>query len=231
MTSRFAGLLAMLLVAVLPAASRGTTITFQDAAGADNSDIPLTYGSNISGNATGFVTTDGTGATPDIALSWSPSPNYWEYHTSSVWSALGSPVHVAQLDTAQGGQDQGTIAFSVGTGVALQLLSLDIGNASDQTEATYSWTIDVVRSSDSQVVTTQSTGLLGPSSTQTVSFNFTGDVGEDYALRFTPSASGRFRTAIDNVSFAQAVPEPSTNLMLVLGAAAVGFFRLRKRTG
>lgn len=226
MTLRIAIPVLLLVVAAMPARSHATTITFENAAGAANEDIPTTYGSNIAGNATGFITTDETGATPDIALNWSPTPNFWEYHTSGVWQNLGTPVHVAQLDNRVAGP--GVIAFTVGSGVALTLHSFDIGNATDQFEAAYRWSIDLKRASDSVVVASQTTSLLSAGTTEAVTFNFTGAAGEDYRLEFTASTSGLIRTAIDNLSFSQAVPEPSMFAMLGLGVAALGAGRLRR---
>lgn len=224
MKTRMGIVAAALLVIGVPGISLGTTITFQDAA-ANNNPIAFSYGSDITGNATGFVTTDGTGATPNIELEWWPVNTLFKYQTDTAWSALGTPVHVAQLDTSTASGP--TIFFTPDAGFAVEILSFDIGNAADQTESPYSWRVDLRKQSSGDVVASQTTSLLGAGNTETVSFNFTGELGEAYLLQFVTSVGGSYRTAIDNLSFAQAVPEPSTNLMLVLGASAIGFFRFR----
>ena len=220
MTSRLGILAVALLLIGHPALSRATTITFENAAGGDNSPIPTTYGSNVTANATGFVTTDGTGATPDIALTWDNSPLFWEYHTSTVWSALGTPVHVAQLDNQNTG-NSGSLLFTPTASVAVEILSFDIGNATDQTENAYSWTINVINQTSSAVVATRTTTLLGAGNAETVTFNFTGELGQAYLLEFDPSVKDSYRTAIANLSFAQAVPEPSA-LAIGLSGLACG---------
>ena len=60
----------------------------------------------------------------------------------------------------------------------------------------------------------------------TVDFNYTGDLGESYVLRFDDGGTDRWHTAMDNLSFSQ-VPEPSTLVLLILAGLTV--LGLRRR--
>lgn len=198
------GLLVVLIF--LPGTGEATTITFS---GASNADIPADYGSNIGADAPGFVTTDGTGQTYDIGLTWAPLPNVWEFHNSDTFGDNGFEVAVGQIDVDNTSVDDPTILFETAPGVALTLHSLDIGNAIDQTEPAYSWTISLIRASDSMTVFTHTTALLDETPfIETVSINYTGDPGEDYTLLFDDGGANTVRSAIDNLSFSQVAPDP-----------------------
>ncbi|QDT00825.1 dockerin type I domain-containing protein [Adhaeretor mobilis] len=191
-----------------------TTINFAvSPSPGSNSDIGEFFGSNVTGDSPGFVTTDGTGATPNIGLTWAPAgstgSNVWEFHSSGTFGGAGFDVPVAQLDVDASAQSNGqppadpTIEFTVGSTVALELHSFQIGNATDQSEAPYGWTIDLIRLSDMSVVETRSTGLLSAGNMDTVSFDFIGTLGEDYRLKFDDGGANRVRSAIDNLSFGE----------------------------
>ncbi|MBN1853989.1 MAG: PEP-CTERM sorting domain-containing protein [Pirellulales bacterium] len=205
MKTRFLRAMGSLIVlGIVVGSVQATTITFNGAASGSNADIPANYGSRITGDSTGFVTTDGTGATGNVQLTWSPS-DYWDYHTGAFWESLGTPVFVAQIDNANTAEDRtGTIRFTMDHGRTLVLNSLDIGHASDQTEDPYSWTIRVQRISDGAIVFNTTTAALGPTDTEHVTINFTGDPNEDYNLLFDDNYTSLTRRgAIDNLSFSQ----------------------------
>lgn len=231
MKKLFTGALGSFAVLVaLAGSSLATTITFS---GSSNADIPANYGSNITGDSAGFVTTDGTGATPHIGLTWAPLPNVWEFHNSSTFIDNGFDVAVGQLDVdAQGGvfPPDPTILFETDSGISLELHSLDIGNAVDQptSEAAYAWTISLIRASDNATVFSHTTALMDATPyIESVPINYTGDPGEDYTLLFDDGGANRVRSAIDNLSFSQ-IPEPSTFVLLALGMVAS--FGLRRRS-
>ncbi len=131
------------LVASFAATTQATTFTFAENiegnVPGNNNDVNEfpgasprlaadNYGSNIAAESAGFTTTDGTGATPDIGITWGPlhdvRANVWEFHGSSVWGsldALGSGAPYAQIDvdntpSGQGLPDDPTIEFSVAAG-------------------------------------------------------------------------------------------------------------------
>jgi hypothetical protein len=201
----------------------GTTwaTTFTFVGGVTNADLPQFYGSNIAGPSTAeFVTNDGTGATPDIALTWAPAggiPNVsdpnadvWEFHNSGTFTNPAGPAFTApvlQLDVDASNHTEPpadpTIDFTVTGGFAFKLNTFQIGNATDQFEAPYRWVISLIRLSDMVTVNTQTTGFMSAGNKETVTFNYTGDPDEDYRLLFDDEGADAVRTAIDNFSFSQ----------------------------
>jgi glycerophosphoryl diester phosphodiesterase len=186
-----------------------TVIRFNGMTQNSNAVLPADFGSNLSSDIPGAAVFNG--GTPDIALSWSPHPEtggspVWEVHGSTVWNALdpaNSGVDVCQIDLAnESAPPDPTVTFTVADGLALQLNSLDLGNATDQSEAPFSWTITISEVGGLQVFS-YTTAAMSGGDTEHVTFDFTGDDGVDYVLRFTPSTFNRHRTAIDNLSFSQ----------------------------
>jgi hypothetical protein len=219
-----------------------TTITFGTTPNvpANNSDLAPTYGSNIAGTPTdtanGFVTTDGSGTTPNIALTWAPTggttPNgpdidVLEYHSSTTFQGAGFTVPVLQFDVDLSQHSalpaDPTVDFTVTGGKALKLNSFKIGNATDQTEPSYGWTINLIRLSDMTTVATRTTGLLGPGSLETVTFNYTGSLNTNYRLQFDDGGANAVRTAIDDLSFSETTMGVITpQLKLVVNRATGG---------
>lgn len=158
-------------------------------------------------------------------MTWAPTPNVWEIHGAASFSPVGDGK-IAQLDV-NGGEADPTVTFSVAAGFQLQLNSLDIGNATDQTEPDYAWTLTISEVGGSQVFT-HTTAALGAGDTEAVNFNFTGNAGVDYVLKFDDGGADEFRTGIDNLSFNQiAVPEPSSATLLGLGVFSLMLRRKR----
>jgi hypothetical protein len=226
-----------------------TTVTFGTTANvpANNTDLAPAYGSNIAGTpadtAAGFITSDGTGATPNIALTWAPAggtvanaPNIdvLEYHSSTTFTnpagpAFAAPVLQFDMDLSNHSAPPAdpTIDFTVTGGFSLQFHTFQIGNATDQNPATeppYRWIINLTRLSDMAVVASQTTGFLSAGSKETVTFNYTGDPDEDYRLRFDDEGADMVRTAIDNLSFSQetvAVPKLTLVVNTLTGAVTL----------
>ena len=186
--------------------------------------------------APGFITTDGSGATPNIALTWAPTggiPNtnaldadVLEFHSSSTFGNAGFSVPVLQFDVDGSGHprppDDPTVDFTVSDGYSLKLNSFIIGNATDQSEPAYRWNINLIRLSDMTTVASQTTGLLSGGSLETVTFDYTGDANESYRLQFDDEGANRVRTAIDNFSFSQVmVDEPKLELMVSTATGAI----------
>lgn len=201
----------MLLSAVLACTSFGssalaTTLTFADSPG-NNADLPTDYGSNVSTDSAAFVTSDGTGATPNIALTWAPTTepftNALEFQSASGFANAGFTVPVLQFDLDVGTLPNPTIDFTVTNGSTFKLNGFEIGNGTGQTADPYAWQIDLIRLTDMQVVASRTTGLLGPGSRETVTFDYTGIEDEDYRLTFDDGGADTVNTAIDNLSFSQ----------------------------
>ncbi|MCA9257925.1 MAG: hypothetical protein KDA61_01940 [Planctomycetales bacterium] len=235
MKTRWAALVGTWCVCSLGASlAFATTITFE---GASNADIPENYGSNAAVDGPGILAADSLGATPDVALTWFPAGStgaeVWEFHNTTNFAVGNMVPAVAQLDVDGSVQPGGippedpTIAFSVPANVGLILGSLDIGQALDQTEPSYAWTINIKRMSDDVVVFSHTTPVMGAGDSDAVSFNFVGDVGTSYYLHFDDGGANTVRGGIDNLSFGQrAVPEPTA---LCLGAVALASAARRRR--
>lgn len=239
------GCLALFLT--LGGTAKATTITFAtDPLPANNSDLPANFGSNIAADGNGFITTDGTGATPNIALLWAPTggtngvgPNpdkdVLEFHSASTFSGFGLTVPVLQLDvdTSTHGTNvpaNPTLDFILDAGYALKFISLEIGNATDQNEPDYGWTLRLIRLADSTEVASYTTALMGPGDFELATFNYTGDAGQSYRLLFDDYGNAQERTGIDNVKFSQIqVPEPTSLALFALSGMGLMITRGMKR--
>src|SRR6187397_3470288 len=95
--ARLAVSLSAIAVLLSVAAARATTIDFSiSPAPANNVQLSsATFGSNAAASGNGWTTTDGTGATPNIALTWAPmgtaaaGGNTLELHSSATFGNAG----------------------------------------------------------------------------------------------------------------------------------------------
>lgn len=212
-----------------------------------------TYGSNVLFETPAFITSDGTGPTPEISLLWKPlhdvRPNVYEFHSGGFWTSLDNAGHpltgvvpyahagapYAQIDVddtpdPQGFPDDPTIDFLVpaASDVQVQFHGLDFAISNTSSRAPYGWTVEVIRTSDNVVVDTQMTGDIAIGEMTHLDIDFVGDPGVSYSLRFDDGGEDHTSTAIDNLSFSQiggSVPEPSTFVMLTIAGLLVGVYR------
>ncbi|MBN1909835.1 MAG: PEP-CTERM sorting domain-containing protein [Pirellulales bacterium] len=228
MKQRIVCVVAALAVAlILVANGQATTITSGGTHG-NNSDVPLDFGSNVTGDATDYVTTDGTGPTPNIALVWAPAPNIWEFHSAVTFSNNGLTVPIIQLDCDDNSGSiplppDPTITFIPTASTGVWIHSLELANATDQPSSVpaYGWTITLTRVSDNTVVLTKVTEPLDATPKKiTVDFDYVGAIGESYVMRFDDGGVDKWYTGMDNLSFSE-VPEPSTLVLLLMGGLAV----------
>jgi hypothetical protein len=200
--------------------------------GGNNADIGATYGTDIAANSTEFVTTDGSGTTPNIALAWIqnslPSNDaIWEFHNGWSGSLDGTAAQM-DLDSPQT-VTAPTIDFTPDAGFGVVLNSVDIGMYTSVGAGTIAWTVNVERVSDNVNVFTHTTAALGANASESVDIDFTGDLGVAYRLEFA-GGGGSFEGAIDNLSFSQTtvqIPEPSSTALIGLGGLALILRRRR----
>ncbi len=203
-THRLRFLLIQASAASLAAMEAGaSTLTF-DTGQSSNNDLPLTFASRLSTAIPGASIANG--ATPNIALTWAPSPNVLEVHGDPAFDTVdpgnaGSNVDVLQLDL-NGGEADPTITFDVDDDYSLRLNSLVIGHATNMVETPHAWTITISEDGGPQVFS-YTTGTLGPGDTELVTFNFIGQKGTNYVLKFDDGGADHVRAAIDTLSFNQ----------------------------
>lgn len=223
-------LIMLAFIAVMAGSAQATILTFSNNASGftpgNNSDLEATYGSNVTAENIIGAIEQGEGFTPNIALSWapaggpplSPTGDILEYHSATTFSGAGFSVPVVQfdLDISQHSElpADPTIDFLVDGGKALKLHSFEIGNATDQSEPSYSWTINLIRLSDMATVATQTTGILGAGSRETVTFDYIGTTDEDYRLHFDDGGANTVRSAIDNLKFSETIGGVTPQLRL-----------------
>lgn len=224
------------LLTCLVANTQATTFNFDGHS--SNEDIPQFYGSNVAAETAEFITTDGTGATPNIGVTWFPAGGFdegttdvLEFHNSGNFNLTHISPGVAQfdLDASQhptANPEDPEIEFTPAAGIAVVINSLGIGQALDQGEPDYDWTITVRQSSDDAVVFTHTTAVMGAGDSEFVPINFTGALGAAYYLHFDDGGADTVRGAIDNLSFSQ-IPEPSTLALVAL--CGLGVVARRRR--
>ena len=190
-------LAAIAFVVAQATVSQASILTF-DTGQADNQDLSLSFGSNLSAAIDGANISNG--ATSAIGLSWAPATNVLELHSASAFANLGDG-QILQLDLNNGEADP-TITFTVAEDAGLKLNSLDIGHATDMTEPAHAWTLSIAELGGAQVFT-HTTAALAAGDTETVTFNFTGEPGVDYVLKFDDGGADHVRGAIDNLNFSE----------------------------
>lgn len=212
--------------------------------GGSNSTVPKNLASRASADGNGFVVSNGT--TPNVVVAWdingevnngNPNSNGWDIHTSSffqpledftvgggAWDNEGSTQRIGQLDFPTH-----TIGFTVDDGAQLVLNSFDFAHTAE-TAGTTMW--DVTLTDSSSAVAWSEAVTFTNGSTQKISPNFTGGVGEDYILTFNRTSEtygSNGRHGIDNLSFNQ-IPDLSNPIgALVINRsgpnAGTGFIR------
>jgi PEP-CTERM motif len=235
--------LSLVVVSVaLAGTARATILTFamnsSGAVPANNSDLDVPYGSNVTAANIIGATDGGEGFTPNIALVWAPTggtvanapdKDILEFHSADTFA--GFTVPVLQLDVDLSNHTvlpaHPTVDFVPDAGYAVSIYDLRIGNATDQTasETPHPWTISILELPGlTPTGTSYTTSAFSAGDIETATFDFTGDPGVSYRMLFddgdlscTTSACHSVRTAIDNVRFGQvSVPEPSTLALVAL---------------
>jgi autotransporter-associated beta strand protein len=228
----------MLAAATLvPAVSSARTVILASAPntapnGASNSNIPATFGDNVSASITNIFDatagTDGTLGTPGIGLTWgtTASPlgatnaNAWQFHTWGGAGVANTGGGALQLDGSRTGS-KFNITFTPVINATVKLNSFNF--VGDTNADSYQYRVRVVRTTDSQVVFTADTSLWTTATAQNptntdpdtwagapkVDINFTGTQGIAYRLEIerldddSARTGSRVDIAIDNLDFDQ----------------------------
>lgn len=218
---------AVALVASVGGNANATTLTF-NAGASNNTAVGSSYGTDNTADNVEFITSDGSGTTPNIALLWPGAA--LEFHSDTRWADIEEvsnddpDTHILQMNQSQSNR---TIQFTPDAGWSVLFNSVDFGFGTGMSAASSIGTVTITRDFDSSVVKTVSTGTLNKGTATTLDLTYTGLVGESYTLEFTSSVSENWG-AIDDLSFSQtAVPEPSSAALLGLGGLAL-ILRRRK---
>ena len=111
--------------------------------------------------------------------------------------------------------------LNVGSGKALYLQSLDIGHATDMTEADSAWTLTINKVGNGQVFS-MTTAAMGAGDKEHVNFNFMGQAGSNYILKFNDNGAGHVRACIDNLKFSQIDTTNWDNNYALSGSHGIG---------
>lgn len=202
---------------------------------ANNEDLTVTYGSNVTaGNFIG-ATAGVEGFTPNISLMWAPTGgeipgdpdiDILEFHSADTFTGAGLTVPVLQLDVDISNHNElpehPTLDFIPDAGWAVRIHEFKYGNATDQgSQAPHPWTFSILElPSLTPTGSSFTTAALGAGDNGVATFNFTGQPGVSYRLLFDdgPLECTSFdchnpRTGIDDIRFSQvqASAEPNAD--------------------
>ena len=190
---------------------------------ANNSDLTIPYGSNVTAaNIIGAVD-GGEGFTPNIALTWAPTGgvipaapdiDILEFHSAATFTGAGLTVPVLQLDVDISNHDvlpeHPTLNFVPEAGWSVRIHEFRYGNATDQVETPHPWTFRILELPSLTEVDSFTTASLGPGDGGIATFDFTGNPGVSYQMLFddgdlscTDFSCHNPRTGIDNIRFSQ----------------------------
>jgi len=196
----------------------------------NNLDLPggQTYGSNAAADDANWSVSvgpwGGLGA-PDIALFWDGEgggDSGYGFDTYTNWNGRGN---VVQIDgSASGGTPNHFITFTPTANYAVSLLSFDLDAWAGGGDMDVDWAI---LDSSNNILTGGNWTKDNTGGRDTISPNFTGALGQELTLRFIRNSGASSYLAMDNLTFAQAVPEPTSAAILVGGLGALALRRRR----
>jgi hypothetical protein len=203
-----------------------TVLTFDIDGSSNGMAMPAGYGDNVTSTTMGtFHYGSGGGFTPNIVLDYfTPPPGNT---TATFWSTGFSDL-TNVVNNEDDGENQFTIQFTAGSGLFVRLDGFDLGN--------FGSTVILpglrVEDGSGNVLFSQSNISIPDSSQPHLDFDFaSGLFGAQLKIIVDTTGLGgnSDNIGLDNIQFEEsAVPEPTTWVMLVLGAA-VGGLSLRQR--
>lgn len=180
------------------------------------------YASNAASNGVNWdVTTGAWGfvGAPDIALTWTATGTGFQTYTG--WDGRGN---VIQLDSNSGG-GLFDITFSPNADRAVHIKSFELDAWVGGGDHEVQWSI--LDNADNQLSGgTWTRDNVG--GRDAISPAFTGNLGQELTLRFQTVSGAPSYLALDNLTFAQAIPEPTSAALLCgLGLGAIAMRRRR----
>ncbi len=220
-----------LVLALTPSLPAATLLTFDDLPGNNsNPRMPAGHGSNVIASSTGIVATTGVQGivgTPDIQLTWNTEPvpvnSRWDSYPN--WDGRGS---VVQTEYSNDSPLSMTFTPTASAGVLLQSFDLDTYSG-DAEAASVAWSVtngaivivSGVWNENNFPGGSRSTVFTGMTEAQAIA-----NIGSTLTLNLDLlSGTGSYQ-ALDNLSFDQVVPEPSSAL---LGMVGLGALAMRRR--
>lgn len=220
-----------LVLALTPSLPAATLLTFDDLPGNNsNPRMPAGHGSNVIASSTGIVATTGIQGifgTPDIQLTWNTEPvpvnSKWDSYPN--WDGRGA---VVQTEYSNDTPLSMTFTPTASAGVLLQSFDLDTYSG-DGEAASVAWSVtngaivivSGVWNENNFPGGSRSTVFTGMTEAQAIA-----NIGSTLTLNLELlSGTGSYQ-ALDNLSFDQVVPEPSSAL---LGMVGLGALAMRRR--
>ncbi|NLX55351.1 MAG: PEP-CTERM sorting domain-containing protein [Planctomycetaceae bacterium] len=214
-----------------PSQSLADVLIHNDGFTANNQELPggQSYGSNAGSDDANWTVSVGpwgiVGA-PDIALFWDGEgggSSGYGLDTYTNWDGRGN---VVQLDSSSsGGTPDFSILFSPTASFAVNIRSFDLDawawTGSDETMDVDWW----IEDNDSNVLASGQWSRGRAGGRDTISPDVVGGLGQELTLRFTRLSGLPSYLAIDNLTFAQTVPEPSSIVLLLTGLGALAMRR------
>ncbi len=218
-----------LLAGLAPELHAGTIVR-ANPGGTQNTNVPQTFGDNISLEAPGnnvfetYEGGDGTVGTPAIGLTWSVTggtdANAWQFHNWGGAGAANTGGGVLQLDGSVTGS-RFSLTFTPEAFATVKINSFNF--VGDTNSDSYQYRVEVVSLSDETVVFTTDTPLWTTDTAQNpgntdppvwagapkVEIGYTGEQGIAYRLDLTriddysARPGSRVNIAVDNIDFDQ----------------------------
>jgi hypothetical protein len=199
---------------------------------ADNQALPggPSYGSNAASNDANWSVAVGawgiTGA-PDISLFWDgegggSSGNGLDTYIN--WNGRGN---VVQLDSSAGGTPNFSVLFTPSANYAVSIRSFDLDAWAGGGNMVVDWSI---QDANNSVLASGQWTKGNEGGRDRISPDFVGSVGQSLALRLNRLSGLGSYLAIDNLTFAQAVPEPSSAVLVLSGLGALAMRRRKTQS-
>jgi hypothetical protein len=216
----------------VPTESMADVVIHNDGFTADNQALPggQAYGSNAGANDANWSVSVGAwgilGA-PNIELFWDGEgggSSGFGFDTYTAWNGTSnSRGNVVQMDgSAAGGTPNFAIIFSPTPDFAVSIRSFELDAWAGGGDMEVDWSIE---NAGMNILASGKWTKSNAGGRDAIAPDVVGSLGESLTLRFNRISGAASYLAIDNLTFAQAVPEPSSSALVIAGLGAMAMRR------